>query len=105
MINLAELQKYAGSELDEIVANFEWRPAAPDGQSYGVTIKIKVYKDANNRFMALPSRRVKTPGQADSYMPLTLEDSIEDALKSCFRGFKMFMRTVAETTWPEVEEF
>lgn len=105
MVDLAQIKDYAGGELDEVVTNYEWRPVDPDGKHYGVTIKIKIYKDAANRFTALPSHRVKTPLQAGPYMPLTVEDTLEEALKGCIRGFKMFMGTVAETKWIEAEDF
>ena len=105
MVDLAQLKQYAGGELDEVVANFEWRPVDSAGQSYGVTIKIKVYKEGNSRFMAMPSRRVKTPRQASAYMSLEVEDTIEAALKSCIAGFRMYMGAVAETEWPEAEDF
>ena len=99
------LQEYAGGELSQVVANYEWTPIDQAGRSYGVTIKIKVYKHSENRFMALPSRRVKTPGQATPYMSLEEKGSVEEAVKDCISGFKMFMGTAAETEWPETEDF
>ena len=55
--------------------------------------------------MAIPSHGVKTPGQATSCMSLEIKDSVEAALMDCIGGFKMFMKSADETTWPPNDYF
>lgn len=102
---MSTLEQYAGGELREVVANYEWCPVDSGGASYGVDVKIRVYKNSHGRFMAYPSHRVKTPRQATPYMSIYEQDSLDEALKDCIDGFKMFMGTAAETEWPENEYF
>jgi|SRR5579871_72695 len=104
---MTDLAEYAreGGELREIVANYEWRPETSEGTSYGVVIKIRVYKLPDGSFMAWPSHKVKTPGQSSPYMSLTYKGSIEEAVIDCISGFRMFQGTIEETTWLENEDF
>lgn len=99
------IEEYAGGELREVVANYEWRPVDKNGTRYDVDVKIKVYKSTNGRFQAYPSHRVKMPGQATPYMSIDEEDTIDGALRDCIGGSHMFMGTADETEWSKNEDF
>ncbi len=102
---MSDLEEYAGGSLREVVTNYEWIPADGTGQSYGVLIKIKVYRNSDGEFYATPSHRVKTPGQAGPYMPSgPSQNSAEEAVRFCIRGFKMFMGSASETGWFEAND-
>ena len=98
------LEEYAGGSLREVVTNFEWKPVDSEGHSYGVLIKIKVCKDADGGFCATPSHRVKATGATAPYMPSgPPRDTVEDAVRYCIQGLKLYMRSASETEWSEAE--
>lgn len=102
---MPDLEEYAGGSLREVVTSYEWRPADSNGQSYGVLIKIKVYRNSEGEFHASPSHRIKNPGQAGPYMPSgPPQNSVEEAVRFCVRGFKRFMGSASETEWFEAND-
>lgn len=84
-----------GSRLAE---TFSWVPVH-NGQQYGNSIRIEVWEYPSGNFLAIPSHRIKTPGQATPYASMHIQVSVEAAVRDCIRGFQTFMTNPNQTEW------
>ena len=94
-----EVANSVGGELNRVVQTYHWW-AAKDGKSFGEKIRIEIVELSTGEFQGIPDKQVKTPGQATPYVSMDAKATPEEALKDVITGFKMFMDTPENTTWP-----